>query len=377
MKYPKVRVLFDRKKQSCDTRQGRVEVEISHERKRKWISTGVAVLPRQWDSVKWVVRHPDSGELNMRIEAVRRPIADYISLLMVKGEEFSFERMEVDLARKKVSESFADFARERIESRTDIREITRRNHRRLLNALSGFGRIETFDDLTPQTIRDFDDWLHGQGYVQTTVATYHKFMKNYINDAIGRGLMTTNPYAGMRVDKGKYKQRKFLTEEELEAVRNLKMEEGPVTRARDLFLFQCFTGLAYADLAKFDFASVTERDGKYVVRDVRQKSEEEFYIVLMTPAVEILRRYGMKLPVISNQKYNATLKAVAAGAGLGRNLTSHMGRHTFATYCINHGVPIEVLATMLGHTNIKATQIYARMVNKTVESAFEELEKLI
>ena len=89
----------------------------------------------------------------------------------------------------------------------------------------------------------------------------------------------------------------------------------------------------------------------------------------------ILEKYGYELPKISNQKYNAALKAVAAGAGIKFSLTSHCGRHTFATYCLNHGVSIETLAPMMGHSDIKTTQIYARMVNKTIESAFEGLEE--
>ena len=377
MKYPTTRILFDRKKKSCDTRNGGIEIEILFERKRKWISTGVSVLPNQWDAVKWVVNHPDSATLNMRIEAMRRPIADYISLLMVKGEEFTFEGLEAVLAKKKHSGSFLDFVKDRIESRTDIKEVTKKNHKRLQNALEAFKQIQAFDDLTPQKIRLFDEWLHEQSYVQTTVAAYHKFMKNYIHEAMAAEAISSDPYAGIRIEKGKHKQRKYLTEEELDRIRAFETEDKSIMRARDLFLFQCFTGLAYADMAKFDFENVTERDGKYIIRDTRQKSEEEYYLVILSPALEILKKYNFKLPIISNQKYNAALKAVAAGASIKFNVTSHVGRHTFATYCLNNGVRIETLAAMLGHSNIKTTQIYARMVNKTVESAFDGLESTL
>ncbi len=313
----------------------------------------------------------------MRIEAMRRPIADYISLLMVKGEEFTFEGLEAVLAKKKHSGSFLDFVKDRIESRTDIKEVTKKNHKRLQNVLEAFKQIQTFDDLTPQKIRLFDEWLHEQSYVQTTVAAYHKFMKNYIHEAMAAEAISSDPYAGIRIEKGKHKQRKYLTEEELDRIRAFETEDKSIMRARDLFLFQCFTGLAYADMAKFDFENATERDGKYIIRDTRQKSEEEYYLVILSPALEILKKYNFKLPIISNQKYNVALKAVAAGASIKFNVTSHVGRHTFATYCLNNGVRIETLAAMLGHSNIKTTQIYARMVNKTVESAFDGLESTL
>lgn len=374
MKYPNVKVVHNRRRTATETKTAAVEIELFSNRRQKRISTGVSILPGQWDAVKWVVNHPDSAMLNMRIEAIRRPIADHISMLMLKGEEFTFEGLEAALARKKHSGSFLNFVKDRIDSRSDIKEITKKNHRRLVNALEVFRQIQTFDDLTPHKIRAFDDWLHEQPYSQTTVAAYHKFMKNYIHEAMAQEIISSDPYAGIRIEKGKYKQRKYLTEEELSKIRMFETEDRSVMRARDLFLFQCFTGLAYADMAKFDFGNVVERDGKYIIRDVRQKSEEEYYLVILTPALDILRKYDFKLPIISNQKYNAALKAVAAGAGIRFNVTSHVGRHTFATYCLNKGIRIETLATMLGHSNIKTTQVYARMVNKTVESAFDGLE---
>lgn len=78
---------------------------------------------------------------------------------------------------------------------------------------------------------------------------------------------------------------------------------------------------------------------------------------------------------MSNQQYNLRLKVIAEAVGIKKNLTSHMGRHTYATMCLNAGIPIEVLAKMLGHTDIKTTQIYAKLVNKTIENAYDVLEK--
>lgn len=136
-------------------------------------------------------------------------------------------------------------------------------------------------------------------------------------------------------------------------------------------------GLAYADFSKFDFRDIIERNGKFVLNDVRQKTGEEFYILIMPRAMEILKKYGNRLPVMSNQQYNMRLKVVADAAGIDKKLTSHMGRHTYATLALNNGVKIEVLARMLGHADIKTTQVYARLIDTTVEMAYDELfEKL-
>jgi integrase len=132
--------------------------------------------------------------------------------------------------------------------------------------------------------------------------------------------------------------------------------------------------LAYADLSKFDFTKVVQRNGRYVVQDTRQKSGEDFYIVLLSPALEILRKYNFELPSISNQQYNLRLKVVADKAGMDKKLTTHMARHSFACFALNAGMPIEVVSKALGHTNINTTQVYAKLLNSTLEREFDKLE---
>lgn len=139
-----------------------------------------------------------------------------------------------------------------------------------------------------------------------------------------------------------------------------------------------YTGISYADLAKFNFKrDVQKRGNKYVILDIRLKTEENYFIVLLSPAMEILKKYDYVLPIISNQQYNLRLKIVADYAGLDRNLTVHMSRHTFATMCLNNGVKMENVSKMLGHTNVRTTQQYAKVLNAEVEKDFEMLERIL
>lgn len=135
--------------------------------------------------------------------------------------------------------------------------------------------------------------------------------------------------------------------------------------------------MAYADMFKFDFKNVIEDNGKYIIRDERIKTEEEYFIVLLSPAIDILKKYNYSLPKISNYQYNQKLKIVADYAKINKNLTSHMGRHSFAVLALNLGVKIENLAKMMGHTDIKTTQVYAKVLNESVKTEFEKLEKAI
>lgn len=370
-KYPKIRVLFDRRHKSSDTTPGNIEIEVALDGRRKWISTGVRVLPVQWSGE--VVNHPDAFSLNKRIEALQRTVNLHVDKLIISDQPFSFDGLSEALERGKHSGSFLDFVESRINERKDIREVTRTSHRSLIFALDRFKKIRTFEDITLDAIKGFDRWIKDQGYATTTVGKYHKFLKTYINEAKGMGLLEKNPYENFKVSKGKPKEIRYLLESELKRIAALELRDPSLIRARDLFMFQCYTGLAYIDLAGFDFRKVEDRDGRFIIRDARHKTGEQFYIVLIEPAMEILRKYNYVLPVISNQKYNYALKAF--GVVLGKHITSHCGRHTFATMALNKGVPVEVVARMMGHSDIRATQIYARIIDKTVDNAFDLLTK--
>ena len=200
--------------------------------------------------------------------------------------------------------------------------------------------------------------------------------KRYIHEAMKFELISDDPYNGLTFERGKFDKRKYLTEQELYKMETCEINSQPIDRVRDLFLFQCYTGFSYSDFAKFDFErDVENRNGKYIIADRRKKTNEDYYIVLLSPAMKILKKYNFKLPVISNQQYNIMLKVAAQYAKINKRITTHVARHTFAVFALNNGVSMEVVAKMLGHSNIKTTQIYAKVLNREVEKGFDLLEK--
>lgn len=356
--YPTVRILYGRRKPTA-SKETFVEIEISFEGKRKWISTGVKVLPKNWSKQNKIVARADAVDLNLKIEKIYGSIVNFVRRLMIDDKPFTWSLFESFLKGKGNGNSFISFVKATAETRNDIRESTRKNHRKLTVALEEFNTIRDFSDLTKSNIQKFDTWLRSRrDYKQTTIASYHKFLKIYVNEALRQDLITVNPYIGIKINRGKPAGRKFLTPEELHAIETCVMPVATIERVRDMFVFQCHTGLSYSDMVKFDFSTVTEKNGRYILHDVRQKTEEDYYIVLLPKAIEILRKYNFRLPVITNQQYNLRLKLVASYAGIQKNLTSHMARHTYATSCLNSGVSIEILASMLGHSDIKTTQVY-------------------
>lgn len=376
MEYPTLRFVFDRKKVATKEKKGLVQIEVCSERKRKWIGTGVKVYADQWDDKRKVSARPDSLDLNMKLDLMMSNILEYVNSLIRRKVPFDFESLDVFLKNSSESDSFIDFIVRRTDERKDRAEGTIKHYRTLVKVLEDFGRINYFHDLTRSNITMFDDYLRSKGIKDTTVYGYHKNMKAYINEAIRFGIISENPYVGLKINRGKSDKRKYLTYEEMRRMERCRITDPSVNRVRDLFLFQCYTGLAYSDLYKFDFASDVERRGnKFIIADRRVKTNEDYLIVLLSPAMDILKKYDFDLPVISNQKYNDYLKVAASFAKIDKNLTTHCARHTFAVFALNNGVPMEVVSKMLGHTNIKTTQIYAKVLNTEVEKGFDVLER--
>ena len=374
MKYPTARFVFDRKHTASKTTKGTVQIEILFERKRKWISTGVRLYSDQWNDKTKVKNTVQSVDLNERLDAQMQNINEFINNLIKNKEAFSFDKLEHFLRYSQQKESFIDFIKRRVSERTDLRKGTLNTHASLINSLEEFGRIVYFSDITTANIMYYDDFLHKKYAKQTTVHGYHKRLKRYINESIKYELIKENPYNKLKFDRGKSEGIKYLTIEQINQIRSLEIASESIDKVRDLFIFQCFTGLSYADLFKFDFSTVIERKNKFFIRDVRVKTQEEYFLMLLKPAMEILRKYDFKLPAISNYQYNLRLKIVQELAKIKLSLHSHMARHSFAVMALNMGVSIENLAKMMGHTYIKTTQIYAKVLNKSVQEEFEKMD---
>ncbi len=219
-------------------------------------------------------------------------------------------------------------------------------------------------------------------YKINTTAKYLRQFKHIITLAFNNGWMKTNPFINFKlrfenVDRG------YLTQEELNKIMQKRFTIQRIGQVRDIFVFSCFTGLAYIDvrnLTKNDLK--TSFDGKLWIMKHRQKTNVLSNILLLDIPKMILEKYknndsdNKLLPVISNQRMNSYLKEIADVCGIEKNLTFHLARHTFATtITLTKGVPIETVSKMLGHTSIKTTQIYARITDSKIGNDMQALSK--
>lgn len=381
--FPTVRLVFDRKKTATKKTTGLVQIEVRFNGGRKFISTGVKVYVGQWDNMKWVVRCADGVELNKSLRLQVQALEKFIN----ESHPFSWDKLEGYIKGNGGNDNFVDFVSKTIDSRNDIGEGTRKSHRKLVGALKSFGGITYYHDLTKSNVLAFDNWLHGRKIRKLdkdgnemfvpmktpSIYGYHKLMKTYIHIAMNMELVKSDPYYGMRFQKGESEPGRYVSKEELERLMKAPMRSGSVARARDMFVFQSFTGLAYADLKLFDFTKAAIEGNDYVYSGKRKKTGEEFFFVILKPAMKILKKYSYVLPVTSSQTYDSNLKKVAADAGIDKPLASHWARRTAGMMLLNAGVRLETVAKILGHSSVKTTeQFYADIQKKTV---IEEMKK--
>ena len=203
-----------------------------------------------------------------------------------------------------------------------------------------------------------------------------KYIKNFhkvINICLANDWISKNPFSNY---KSKLKEviREYLSPEEIEMMMNKKFVSNRLEIVRDIFVFSCFTGLAYIDVKQLTPNNISFGiDGDKWIFKNRQKTDTTSKIPLLPIALSIVNKYAshpiclnknLLLPILSNQKMNAYLKEIADVCGINKELTFHIARHTFATtVTLSNGVPIETVSKMLGHTNLKTTQHYAKILD--------------
>ena len=209
-----------------------------------------------------------------------------------------------------------------------------------------------------------------------------QFFKRIILIARNNGILIGDPFANYKIRLEKV-DRGYLSEDEIKIILKKKMVSERLEQVRDVFIFSCFSGLAYVDVANLKEDNIRKSfDGNLWIITKRQKTNTDVNVPLLDIPKMILEKYkgklpnGKVLPIISNQKLNAYLKEIADVCGIKKNLTFHLARHTFATTTtLAKGVPIETVSKMLGHTNIETTQIYARITNNKISNDMQGLDK--
>jgi site-specific recombinase XerD len=234
-------------------------------------------------------------------------------------------------------------------------------------------------------ITDYEFYLRTvRNCTNNTAVKYIKNFNKIIKICLANHWIEKNPFANYK-SKVKEVDRIYLSEEELQEIINKDFGTDRLSLVRDIFLFSCFTGLAYIDVKNLTKSHISIGiDGEKWIFTHRQKTESASKIPILPVTQMIINKYenhpqacnqDRLLPILSNQKMNAYLKEIAGVCKINKELTFHIARHTFATtVTLTNGVPIESVSKMLGHRNLRTTQHYAKVLDKKVSEDMKILK---
>lgn len=351
------------------------------------------------EAAKAIGSTKEAKELNEFLDLLRAKAFDIQKRLMTVGqdltvENFSKEWNGVDEKPRMLLEIFQhhnnqvkELVGRQYSPSTYRRYVTSLDHTR--NFIKENYKIEDMSvaSLKYQFITDYEFWLKTvRKCNHNSTIKYLTNFKKIIHICLKNGWLDRDPFVGFKMTKHEV-DRPYLTNEELNILSSKKFSSERLNQVRDIFLFSCYTGLAYADTQKLSFDEITTGiDGEKWIFTHRKKTETPSRIPLLPFAVSILDKYkdnpqcinkNRVLPVLSNQKMNDYLHEISEICGVNKKMTYHTARHTFATtVTLTNGVPIETVGKMLGHKNLKTTQHYAKILDKKVSDDMMALRQI-
>lgn len=240
-------------------------------------------------------------------------------------------------------------------------------------------------ELAPAFITDFELFLRTEkNHCTNTIWSYMMPFKRIIYMSINNGWLQRDPFYAYSITKEETK-RGFLSKEEIKMLIEGSFKKKSYELIRDLFIFCCFTGLSWTDMANLTTENLqTSFDGHLWIKTNRQKTGTETNLRLLEVPLRIIKKYegcsedGKLLPVPCYPNCKNGIKVIAKKCGIEKNVTWHMSRHSFATtVCLSNDMPIETLSKMLGHRSIRTTQIYAKITAEKVSNDMEKLSQAL
>lgn len=374
--------VFNRKKILNKEGKALIQLQAYLNAKQKYFSTNIYIKSEQWDvGRRCIVKHPNQIRLNKQLRDLMSDVEDHEMRIREGGRPFSLEHLEGFLAGDSSSD-FIAFCRSSIEGDNSMTYSSFRVLESKLNVIEAYGRFNNFDCVNYNAIEHFDRWLRSGGRKDKTIFDYHSLLKQFIALAIKKDLfpIQNNPYLKYTLRRPKEAKRKFLSMDQINTLRSKDLKLARLDRVRDVFLFSVYTGMSYVDIQNLKRADIyTDSVGEmWIMRD-RVKTENEYKVPLLPQAAAVINKYdglGKLLPVITNGVTNNYLKEIATLCEIEENLTFHMARHTFATtITLSNNVPIETVSKMLGHSDLKTTQIYAKVVDEKMKKDMDALRK--
>jgi len=380
-----------------------VYARITVNGRRTEISLKSKVSINNWDEAKGRAKgkRQEIVKLNSHMEQVRSLIFDSYQELIQQNKVVSVDAVKAKYLGEDIEEAMTLLKVIEYHKQVAITKLapgTMKNYYTTESYLKKFIKHQyrksdiTLDELNYKFILDFENFLinyesidHHKSLNNNGVMKHMERLRKMVNMAVMMDWLEKDPFSKYKLHFDKV-ERGHLTKEELQVLSKKKFKIERLQSVLDMFLFSCHTGLAYIDIFNLTQENIAKGiDGRDWLMTNRQKTSTVVRVPLLTEAVQLIKKYrdhpvalakGTLFPVISNQRMNGYLKEIAEICGINKNFTFHLARHTFATtVTLSNGVPIESVSKMLGHTSIRTTQIYAKVVEHKLSEDMQNLRK--
>ena len=362
-------------------------------------STKMAAPVCLWDTAfgRCTGKSREAAEINDRLDQIRLSMNGHFEDILSVRERTTAEVVKnAFLGIASEQETLVKYFEKHNENFAKRVGINRSHHtyeeylnalRHLKNFLRHKYRVSDipFSALDDDFIRSYDFYLRVElKRMPNTILGVVTRMRKMIKYAICEGILTSDPFLNYTPERPK-PQQKYLTRAELEKIMYTPLDHPNRYLVRDMFLFSCFTGLAYRDMCNLSEQNLFYAgDGTIWAKGFRQKTGTPYEIPLMELPLQIIRKYrglapeGKLLLMLGCKRMNINLQKIARMCGIERRLVFHCGRHTYASeITLSQGVPIETVSRMLGHSDLRSTRVYARITNDKIDRDMRQLEKRI
>ena len=351
-----------------------------------------SILPEQWEAKNQRAKESatDAREINERIIQLENHVQGIVDYMKYEKEVPTAQFIKEKLIGKKrerrtILKTFNDHNKQaRKLIGIDFAPATLQRYETSFKHTKDFIRLRykrddlALEEITQQFVRDYEIYLKTERHCNhNSTIKYLKNFKKITRIALANGWMQKDPFANIRFKLEKT-DTIYLTQTEMDRIIEKQMPIERLAQVRDVFLFCCFTGLAFSDVKNLRAEHILEdQEGYTWIYKRREKSKEMCTIFLIQAAKQLLNKYadnpmlqekGVLLPVLSNQKMNSYLKEIADICGVNKAISTHTARHTFATtVTLGNNMPLEVVSKSLGHSSIKMTERYARTTEELIK----------
>ena len=391
-------LFFIKRSKLLKTGEAPVYLRITTNGDSSEISIKRSIKPSLWDTTRNKAKgaSPEAAVLNDYISSVRGQLFMHQRELQEAGKQITAKvLLSTFLGVGEKQWSLVELFQEHNDNLKQLigngfSPLTLQRYDAALKHIRNYCTVQYNNEKLPLTevnnkfITGFDFYLKTVAKCQHNSSMKHiKALKKVIRIGLANDYIRKDPFMSYRITQ-KNVEREYLTQAEIDAIINKEINIQRLDVIRDLFIFQCYTGFAYKDLAALKKENIEIGiDGHKWIVIRRGKTGVTCRIPIFPVTESIIKKYashievlisGKLLPVPSNQKMNAYLKEVAAICGINKDLHSHLGRHSYATtVTLSNGIPMETVSKLLGHSKLQTTQIYAKVVNQKVEDDIEML----